>query len=241
MIITDITNIGDPQILCYKGRYYCYATSFVDGFCVWTSDDLENWSEKKLCFKAIDYWGKSHFWAPEVVFHNGKFVMHYTAMSRALDSLRIGVAVSDSPEGPFIDVHGKPMFDPGYAAIDGSVLKCDEGNFLYYSRECSENRVNGIPTSEIYCVRLNDDLTKTVGEHILVSTPTEPLATKHAMHSSSHFSEVPALSLERSTAQTKETSISAAPTYWPGVMLSPKSTRPDSAGMIIEQEQITPV
>ena len=178
MIITDITNIGDPQILCYKGRYYCYATSFVDGFCVWTSDDLENWSEKKLCFKAIDYWGKSHFWAPEVVFHNGKFVMHYTAMSRELDSLRIGVAVSDSPEGPFVDVHGKPMFDLGYAAIDGSVLICEEGNFLYYSRDCSENRVNGVPTSQIYCVRLNGDLTETVGEHILISTPTEPYELK---------------------------------------------------------------
>ena len=27
MIITDITKIGDPQIILYEGKYYCYATS----------------------------------------------------------------------------------------------------------------------------------------------------------------------------------------------------------------------
>ena len=181
MIITDIIKIGDPQILLYEGKYYCYATNcdhFSTGFSVWVSDDLQNWSEEIPCFNAIEYWGKSHFWAPEVVYHNGKFVMHYTAMSRELDSLRMGVAVSDSPTGPFKDALGKPIFDLGYATIDGSVLICDEGNFFYYSRDCSENIVNGVKTSQLYCVRLNDDLTQAVGEHVLVSTPTEPFEKK---------------------------------------------------------------
>ena len=182
MIITDIVRIGDPQVLLYEGKYYCYATDcnhYSQGFCVWVSDDLVNWSEEGIfCFDAIKSWGKSHFWAPEVVYHNGKFVMHYTAKSRELDSLRLGVAVSDSPTGPFVDVHGKPMFDLGYATIDGSVLRCDEGNFFYYSRDCCENYVDGIKTSQLYCVRLNDDLTEVVGEHKLVSTPTEDFEKK---------------------------------------------------------------
>ena len=176
MIITDIIKIGDPQILLYEGKYYCYATNcdhFSTGFSVWVSDDMENWSEEIPCFNAIESWGKSHFWAPEVVYHNGKFVMHYTAMSRELDSLRMGVAISDSPTGPFKDALGKPIFDLGYATIDGSVLVCDEGNFFYYSRDCSENVVDGIRTSQLYCVRLNDDLTEVIGEHVLVSTPSE--------------------------------------------------------------------
>ena len=182
MIITDIVRIGDPQVLLYEGKYYCYATDcnhYSQGFCVWVSDDLVNWSEEGIfCFDAIKSWGKSHFWAPEVVYHNGKFVMHYTAKSRELDSLRLGVAVSDSPTGPFVDVHGKPMFDLGYATIDGSVLRCDEGNFFYYSRDCCENYVYGINTSQLYCVRMNDDLTEVVGEHKLVSTPTEDFEKK---------------------------------------------------------------
>ena len=76
MIITDIVKIGDPQVLLYEGKYYCYATDcnhYSQGFCVWVSDDLVNWSEEGIfCFDAIKSWGKSHFWAPEVVYHNGK-------------------------------------------------------------------------------------------------------------------------------------------------------------------------
>lgn len=181
MIITDITYIGDPQILAYGGKYYCYATNtshLSEGFCVRESDDMVNWTNETMCFRGIESWGKSHFWAPEVVYHNGKFVMHYTAKSRELDSLRLGVAVADSPMGPFRDVHGRPMFDLGYATIDGSVLRCEEGNFFYYSRDCCENRVDGIPTSQLYCVRMNDDLTEVVGEHLLMTTPTEPFELK---------------------------------------------------------------
>ncbi|MBR7141298.1 MAG: family 43 glycosylhydrolase, partial [Clostridia bacterium] len=175
MIITDMTKIGDPQVVLYEGKYYCYATNcdhYSTGFCVWVSDDLEHWSEAIPCFDAISYWGKSHFWAPEVVYHNGKFIMHYTAMSRELNSLRLGVAISDSPTGPFVDALGKPMFDLGYATIDGSVLIDETGNYFYYSRDCSENFVNDIRTSQIYCVKLSDDLTTPIGEHVLVTTPT---------------------------------------------------------------------
>lgn len=177
MIITNVTNIGDPQILLYEDTYYCYATDNggnTEGFYVRTSTDLVNWSEPQMAFRAIDAWGEGKFWAPEVVFHEGKFVMHYSAKSRKHQSLRIGVAVADSPLGPFRDVHGKPMFDLGYATIDGSVLRCEQGNFLYYSRDCSENIIDGIKTSQLYCVRLNADLTEAVGEHVLVCTPTEP-------------------------------------------------------------------
>ena len=178
MIVTDITRIGDPQILLHEGVYYCYATSSAEGFLVWESEDLVCWSEAKLCFRAIESWGKSNFWAPEVVHHNGKFVMHYTAKSRALNSLRLGVAVADHPAGPFHDVHDRPLFDFGYAAIDGSVLVCEEGHFLYYSRDCSENVVNGIRTSQIYAVRLNDDLTQLAGDPMLMTTPTEDFECK---------------------------------------------------------------
>lgn len=184
MIITDMIKIGDPQIVLYEGKYYCYATGgealngVQDGFYVWISDDLKEWSEPILCFRAIDYWGYTHFWAPEVIYHNGKFVMHYSARRREDESLRIGVAVSDSPTGPFVDVHGKPMFDLGYACIDGSVLVCDEGNYFYYSRDCSENIIGENHVSQLYVVRLNDDLTECVGEHILITTPELPFELK---------------------------------------------------------------
>lgn len=184
MYVTKVTNIGDPQIVLYEGKYYQYATyndGNVLGICCWVSDDLVNWSDKILCLNAGEnHWGYTCFWAPEVVYHNGKFVMTYSAKSRALDSFRIEVAISDSPTGPFIDVHGGPMFDFGYAAIDGSILVCEEGNFLYYSRDCGENIVNGYKTSQIYCIRMNDALTEVVGEPKLVSTPDQEFEMKSA-------------------------------------------------------------
>jgi GH43 family beta-xylosidase len=172
MIITDITYIGDPQIVLHEGVYYCYATSFIKGFYVWKSTDLVNWSEPKVCFDATEHWGDINFWAPEVIYHNGKFVMHYTArISKNNRTLYLGVATSDSPEGPFVDVWGKPMFDLGYSTIDGSVLVTDEGNYFYYSRDCSQNFVNGVKTSQVYCVELDDTLTRVIGEHKLMTTP----------------------------------------------------------------------
>ena len=175
MIITDITGIGDPQILLHDNTYYCYATSHPHGFRVWTSQDLVHWSAPQLCMEADEsHWGFECFWAPEVVYHNGVFLMHYTARRKTDCSLRIGVAQSSSPLGPFIDVHGAPMFDEGYAAIDGSVLSFNGMHYLYYSRDCSENRIDGIPTSQIYCVQLDESLTRTVGTHHLLTTPEHP-------------------------------------------------------------------
>lgn len=199
MFVTKVTNIGDPQILLYEGKYYQYAT-FNDGntkgiYC-WVSDDLEKWSDKILCLDASnDHWGYTCYWAPEVVYHNGKFVMTYSAKSKALDSFRIEVAVSDNPTGPFVDVHGGPMFDFGYAAIDGSILICEEGNFLYYSRDCCENMVDGFLTSQIYCIRLNDTLTEVVGEPKLVCTPYLDFELKskdlHVLHAPCIWNEGP--------------------------------------------------
>ena len=175
MIITDITQIGDPQILLCNGTYYCYATSpdIDNGIAVWESDDLIHWSEPTVCLKKEDSWGDCSYWAPEVVYHNGRFMMHYTTRIVARNrTLLLGVAVADNPKGPFVDVYGKPMFDLGYATIDGSVLICDEGNFFYYSRDCTQNVIDGIHTSQIYGVQMDETLTKCIGEHKLLTTPT---------------------------------------------------------------------
>ena len=171
MIVTNITKIGDPQILFYEGKYYCYATSSSKGFFVWASDDLVNWSEPQMCFNASNYWGDTRFWAPEVVYHNGRFIMHYSARIEKNKTYYIGVAVSDSPSGPFHDIFDAPMFDIGYSTIDASVLISDCGNYLYYSRDCSQNIIDGIGVSQVYCVELDDSLTRTVGEHKLMTTP----------------------------------------------------------------------
>ena len=171
-----IKNIGDPFILHEPNRnYYCYATSAPDGFKAWTSLDLVHWTEIGHVYQRNENsWGESDFWAPEVVLHRGKYFMHYSARWGKNQSLRIGVATADSPRGPFVDVFNRPMFDFGYAAIDGHVLLDDDGSkYFYYSRDCSENVVEGRHESHLYVAKLNDDLVSLKGEPLLITEPEQ--------------------------------------------------------------------
>lgn len=158
-----------------------HATGFdVDGFKVRRSDDMKTWENLGVCLDLSENWAHKDFWAPEVIYHNGKYVMHYSARRKTDDSLRIGVAIADSPEGPFKDVYNGPMFDFGYAAIDGHVFIDEDGTpYFYYSKDCSENVVDGVHTSQIYVVKLNDDLTKVVSEPVFLFGATEEFECKY--------------------------------------------------------------
>lgn len=171
-----INNIGDPFILkASDGKYYCYATSASDGYKVWLSDDLVHWQDAGMAFKReVDSWAVSDFWAPEVIEYNDKYYMFFSAREADTKSLRIGVAVSDNPLGPFMDILKRPLFDFGYATIDASVFIDDDGKkYLYYSRDCSENIVNGVHESHIYGIELADDMLSVIGQPVLLTRPEQ--------------------------------------------------------------------
>ncbi|CAG7609160.1 Extracellular exo-alpha-(1-_5)-L-arabinofuranosidase [Paenibacillus solanacearum] len=172
-----IQKIGDPYILkASDGKYYCYPTSAIEqGFKAWSSDDLVHWQEEGFVYEKNEQsWGFRQFWAPEVVERDGKFYMYYTARWKEKDSLRIGVAVADRPAGPFIDVYDQPMFDFGYAAIDANILFDDSGKmYMYYSRDCSENIVNGRHESHLYGIELGDDMITVTGDAVCLTKPDQ--------------------------------------------------------------------
>ena len=171
MFRTDITGIGDPFVLLHGGKYYLYATSAEDGFLYWTSDNLKDWEKGGYCYKN-PAWGYECFWAPEVFEIDGKFYMLYTARWTKNKSLRIGLAVADKPEGPFVEMNDGPLFDFGYAAIDATLLTDDDGRrYIYYSRDCSENKIDGYNTSQIYVFEISRDLKKILSEPKLLTTP----------------------------------------------------------------------
>lgn len=172
----QISGIGDPFILkTSEGKYYCYPTSSDSGFKAWVSDNLVQWDEVGFVYKKQENsWGYKQFWAPEVVERNGKFYMYYTACWKEKESLRIGVAVADHPAGPFVDVYDRPLFDFGYAAIDANILIDDDGRlYMYYSRDCSENIVDGRHESHIYGIRLGEDMITVRGEAVCLTKPDQ--------------------------------------------------------------------
>jgi len=174
---TGVIQIGDPFVLRAKdGVYYMYATSHtIDmmGYLVWKSTDLKHWDEVGVCYKPTEKsFGYCDFWAPEVTEYNDKYYMFYSARWKEAGTLRLGVAISDSPVGPFVDVSDKPLFDFGYTAIDGTVFIDDDGKkYLYYSRDCNDLIVDGEHQSHLYVIRLSDDLLSVEGDPVWITKP----------------------------------------------------------------------
>ncbi len=115
---------ADPDVLLYKGTYYLYATESSPGYRVYTSNDLVDWT---LAGTAVEpnLWGVStNYWAPDVEYINGKFYMVVSCNGN------LGLAVSDSPLGPFREAHDRLLFD---CTIDGHLFVDDDGSvYLYY-------------------------------------------------------------------------------------------------------------
>lgn len=147
--------MADPFVLRVDKTYYLYGTTVASyGLQVFSSPNLIDWRNHGFALRrTANSWARNRFWAPECFEHHGKYYLHYTAAGEA-KSLRICLAVGDSPVGPFKDVKA-PWLDPGQAVIDSHVFKDTDGQlYLYYVVDCSENKF-----SEIRVCRLSDDLT----------------------------------------------------------------------------------
>lgn len=178
---SEIDNIGDPYVYrANDGNYYCVPTSLSNGFLGFKSKDLTNWEmlENQPYSYNDNYWGSGNFWAPCVVYHNNKYYMYYSATNPSNSKMMISVAVSDKPEGPFIDVKKTPVFDFGYAMIDPEVFIDDDGKiYMYYSRDMSTNKVDGRSESHIYVVELEQDMITAKGEPVLLLKPEQSFET----------------------------------------------------------------
>ncbi|MBD0823991.1 family 43 glycosylhydrolase [Aestuariibaculum marinum] len=107
---------ADPEIIYSEKnkKYYIYPTS--DGFTGWSgtyfktfsSPDLVNWADEGviLDLKKDVSWADRNAWAPCAIEKkvNGEYKYFYYFSA----AQKIGVAVSDNPEGPFVD-SGKPI------------------------------------------------------------------------------------------------------------------------------------
>lgn len=116
------------------GTYYLYATSGDEyGYRCYSSKNLVEWTSEGYCLLKDDVYTdpnsaftKYAFWAPEIMKYNGKYYLVYTAQHR------IGVAVSDSPTGPFTN-NAKRYLINSANVIDGNFFVDDDGTvYLYF-------------------------------------------------------------------------------------------------------------
>lgn len=73
-------------------------------------------------------WASKQMWAPDAAEKDGKFYLYFPA-KRPDGVFQIGVAVSDSPQGPF-KAEAEPIKDS--FSIDPAVFKDDDGSYYMY-------------------------------------------------------------------------------------------------------------
>lgn len=117
--------------------------TFLDAF---SSKDLITWTKHPRVLDIKDVkWAAYSIWAPAIFHANDKYYLFFGANDIQSDDEPggIGVAVADTPAGPFKDALGKPLinqFHNGAQPIDQFVFRDDDGQiYMYYGgwRHCN--------------------------------------------------------------------------------------------------------
>ena len=174
MKATDI-NIRDPFILLEDGVYYLYGTRaknfgrLVGGFDVYTSTDLENWSEAHECFNSEKYsMNKEVNWAPEVHKYNDAYYM-FATFTRENNLRGTFILKSLSPMGPFEPYSDGPVTPVEWECLDGTLYIENEKPYCVFCHEHTQ-----IIDGTICFVELSTDLKKAVGEPVYLFHATSP-------------------------------------------------------------------
>lgn len=131
---------ADPEILYSNktGKYYIYSTT--DGkpgwggykYYVYSSADLKEWKNEGVALDAKSdqiAWANGNLWAPaaiEVKQKNGsyKYYLYFSARPNDNGRKQMGVAVADSPTGPFVDL-GQPLLAKNHPGCNGQLIDVD--------------------------------------------------------------------------------------------------------------------
>lgn len=140
-----ITNqfTADPTARVFNGKIYMYPSHDIpsvvthyDGspwfsmadYHVFSSEDLTTWTDHGVIVTQEEVpWGKPDaysMWAPDCVEKDGKYYFYFPNASKT-GGFAVGVAVADSPEGPFVC---EPEPIKGINGIDPCVLLASDGN-----------------------------------------------------------------------------------------------------------------
>ncbi len=118
---------ADPAPMVHDGKLYLYVghDEYYEGqdtagggrefniteWLCYSTRDMKTWTDHGSVLKPTDFsWGIGEAWASQVVAKDGKFYYYTTAQAgEPYNCKAVGVAVSDSPTGPFVDPLGKPL------------------------------------------------------------------------------------------------------------------------------------
>jgi beta-xylosidase len=149
--------LADPAPLVVGDTLYLYVDhdEAKDGemfnmreWLVYSTTDMKTWKAYPPILNIVDLkWAKKDAWAPQAIRKNGRFYLYVPAEhDDTHPGKAIGVAVSDSPTGPFKDARGSalitnemtPKGEHSWEDIDPTVLTDRDGTswIAWGNRQC---------------------------------------------------------------------------------------------------------
>ena len=138
---------ADPSAHVFEGKIYIYPSHDIDAgipfndngdhfgmkdYHVFSMDDIDGKvKDHGIALDIADVpWAKRQMWAPDAAHKDGKYYFYFPAKDKE-DIFRIGVAVGDRPEGPFI---AQPNAIKGSFSIDPAVFHDSKSGdyFIYF-------------------------------------------------------------------------------------------------------------
>lgn len=136
---------ADPSAHVFDGKIYIYPSHDIDAGIPFNDngdhfgmEDYHVLSMNNIDAATVDNgvalhvkdvaWATRQMWAPDAAHKNGKYYLYFPA-KRANGIFQIGVAVSDSPSGPFTP---EPEAIEGSYTIDPAVFEDEDGKYYMY-------------------------------------------------------------------------------------------------------------
>ena len=118
-LVTDIFT-ADPAALVDGGRVYLYVGHdeareggkdyLMNEWRVYSSCDMQRWTDHGSPLQYSTFkWAGRDAWAGDVAKRDGKYYFYATVDHKTVPGKAIGVAVSSSPTGPFVDARGTAL------------------------------------------------------------------------------------------------------------------------------------
>lgn len=136
---------ADPSAHVFEGKIYIYPSHDIDAGAAFDDlgshfamEDYHVISMESPHAEAVDHgvalhvdevpWAEKQLWAPDAAYKNGKYYLYFPA--KGYDGIfRIGVAISDTPTGPFIPENEAIK---GSFSIDPAVFEDEDGSHYMY-------------------------------------------------------------------------------------------------------------
>jgi hypothetical protein len=168
----------DPTALVHDGVVYLYTGHdkaplgvedyVMNDWLCFSSTDMVHWTEHPIPLAGKDFsWAKGGAYAPKVIERKGRFYFYAPVTHASIPGRAIGVAVADSPTGPFHDARDSALITgemtnarEELVNIDPTVLiDDDDAAYLFWGK------------SQCFCARLKDNMVELGGEITTIEFP----------------------------------------------------------------------